>query len=331
MTDANMPPVLVGINTSTQPPGSGNMANRLIDSNTGTTAAATYAGELTLDMALKPVKVLVAGAAAVNPVTSDRPLAKVMDGGNAWVRINLTANELLAELKIGLAGTRGKVDAEVSISLGGVSLKPIVAPIEDELRKAIKKAVTEQGKDAIDITNREEIVSQANDAGLTIARALDLDVLKHRRFLYLFDVMEFVLARPLYEAKLHLDVNRPSIPLLPPPGSTVPPVPTVPLVPVPKHQSFPSGHASYAWAIAELIDGIVTLNQEQKAYLQGLAERISKNRERAGLHTDLDTEDGKKLGQALGSWMVSAAKDETTYPKWATLVADAQGEWQAGP
>ena len=309
--------------TNNQPPGSGNMANRLIDAISGTTAAATFAGELTLDNEEPRVVLLDAGATATVPVKCDGALATTLKKGNAWVRINLTANELLAAMKLSYNSGVAPPLANIVVTLGGSDALTMTKPDTDPKAKPMQDAIAAVIAAQVKVTNRDEIVSQANDAGLIIARAMKLDVLKHRHFLYLFDVMEFVLARPLYEAKLHFDVARPD---KTPGGEAI-----QPFVPVPAHQSFPSGHASYASAIVELVIALVRLDPKQQAYLRVLAERIASNREGAGLHTSLDTNEGNKLGVFLGQWMAKAANENVSYPKWATLVADAQAEWKNFP
>jgi membrane-associated phospholipid phosphatase len=99
-------------------------------------------------------------------------------------------------------------------------------------------------------------------------------------------------------------------------------------VPTPKTHSFPSGHASGAWALVELFIAIIQPAKEWQAYLRELAGHISENRESAGLHTSLDSEAGKQLGQSLGLWMATAAKNDKRYPNWASLVAQAQTGWK---
>jgi hypothetical protein len=302
-----------------QPPGSGNQARNLIDSELGWSAASTFAGEQTMLNALGALVVrLWDEESKKTTVYAHEPdLRDRLEKGNDWVRVNLTANELLSDVKLESTSRTGAASATVKVSLGSVPPITITEPDSSSLKTAVAEVAKLQASNA---KNRDEIVAQANDAGLLIARAMTLDVVRHRHFLYLFDTLELVLALPLYEAKLHLDVPRPSDPVF---GSSI-----LSVVPVPKHQSFPSGHASYAWAIVELVIGIVPLRQAQQDYLRSLAARIAHNREVAGLHTALDSAAGHLLGESLGKWMAEAAKDSAHYPKWATLVAQAQDGWR---
>jgi hypothetical protein len=311
---ASLSTLQIDIKGGNQPPGTGNMARRLQDSLVGTTAASSLAGEQTLNGILPNVPLRGQGPNGTTQVLYDKGLAARLEAGDDRVRVNLTAYELLAGMQ--LTYTAG-VSKSIDVSLKGADGVQLVAPTPDKLEAAVAVVAAVSRKDLV---NRDEIVAQANDAGLFFGRALTLNgKVVNKHFLYLFDVLELVLARPLYEAKLYLDVPRPSTHSL---GSSI-----TPMVPIPNHQSFPSGHASYAWAIAELMVNIMEFKSEQQTYLFDLAAHIAANREDAGLHTVLDSGAGELLGTAVGRWMAIAAKDAKTYPKWATLMAQAQVGW----
>ncbi len=299
-----------------QPPGSNKSARYLVDSFVGESAAAVFAGEQTTLEALDRVALWTDGAKATRCFDFDMLLADRLDKGSDWVRVNLTANELLAKIKIDCKGDDAPTATSVEISFSASDLLTIKRPTDASLNDAVSALLDLQ---AGGVKNRDEIVGQANDAGLAIVRALTLNPIRHRHFLYLFDVLELVLAPLLYGAKLHLNVPRPSAH---PAGKKISTV-----VPVPNHQSFPSGHASYAWAMVELVIGLAPLTPEQQTYLRTLAARIARNREFAGLHTAMDSEAGKLLGVSLGKWIAESAKDSGAYPKLATLVAQAQRGW----
>jgi hypothetical protein len=300
-----------------QPPGSGNTSNRLIDSVSGISAAATLAGEQTLDTHLKSVPLRVVGSPVVLPIPFDKKLDANLEAGNDWVRVNLTAHELLAKMKLSLIPAVDTRLEEIVVSPGNSAPITLTKPDEGALQTAV--LLMAQELSGTSAPNRDEIVWQANDAGLAIARALKLEVVRDRHFLYLFDVLELVLASPLYEAKLHFNVDRPS---KHPDGATIQPV-----VPIPRHQSFPSGHASYSWALVELVMAILRFNPAQEEYLRALAERITLNRQAAGLHTQLDSDAGRQLGESIGRWLGAAAYDIKNYPKWAALAGRAQASW----
>lgn len=299
-----------------QPPGSGTKPSRLAEALFGALGPATFAGHRTLRANLPTVPLRDEVSGKVEPTPHDAALAARLDRGVDWVRVQLTAAELRSRTTTALSTAAG-VPA-ISFSFGDGPELQFVAPNEADVRAAAERVKLGQ---SAGVTNSDEIVAQASDAGLFIAIALGLNPVEFRHFLMLFDVLELVLAVPLYEAKLHLDVNRPNTWL--PEGSGIETV-----VPVPSHQSFPSGHMSYATALVEMLIRVLPFQEAQTKYLRQLATRIGHNRELAGLHTDLDTAAGRQLGGALGGWLADASRSPNQYPKWATLVAAAQSEWK---
>lgn len=67
----------------------------------------------------------------------------------------------------------------------------------------------------------------------------------------------------------------------------------IPLIRPPGHPSWPSGHALESHMIALALMQVVP--KDAHAALEGLAERIAKNREIAGVHFASDTEGGKEI------------------------------------
>lgn len=138
--------------------------------------------------------------------------------------------------------------------------------------------------------------------------------------LAVIDAVSLVAAWPLYRAKYLLRVRRPNV---------VDPSIT-PLITTPPHASYPSGHATAAFALAEVLASLTGAQSgsDIRSALFLLAERIADNRECAGLHTTSDTAAGRALGTALGQWMAAAAvnhPDEN--PMWALLFSNASTEW----
>src|ERR1044071_8116934 len=81
----------------------------------------------------------------------------------------------------------------------------------------------------------------------------------------------------------------------------------MPMIPTPAHGSFPSAHATEAFAVAEVLRGFVkhhkyhyTDFERRLALLSKLAERIAVNRTVAGVHYPIDTWAGAILGRAVG-------------------------------
>jgi len=68
----------------------------------------------------------------------------------------------------------------------------------------------------------------------------------------------------------------------------------LPPIPTPSHASWPSGHATQSWLAALcLTEACASLQRPAKE----LAMRIGKNRERAGLHYQSDSDAGRELAQ----------------------------------
>lgn len=74
-----------------------------------------------------------------------------------------------------------------------------------------------------------------------------------------------------------------------------------PVVPVPPYASYPSGHATQAVVIAELMSVIVPSAAER---LRQLATQVGRNREFAGLHYPSDTDAGFRLGRDLSQFFL---------------------------
>ena len=88
------------------------------------------------------------------------------------------------------------------------------------------------------------------------------------------------------------------------------------MIETPGHGSWPSGHATEAFAVAVLLEALMnaapgagsppngSLNHEQ---LQRLAARIATNRVVAGVHYPVDSACGRLLGTALAEFLVARA------------------------
>jgi hypothetical protein len=87
---------------------------------------------------------------------------------------------------------------------------------------------------------------------------------------------------------------------------------------IPKHAAYPSGHATQSHLYAEIL---TILNPSGKDEYQQSAERISTNREIAGVHYKSDSEAGKILSSQL--LFLLLATDE-----FMKLLELAKSEWQ---
>ncbi len=70
----------------------------------------------------------------------------------------------------------------------------------------------------------------------------------------------------------------------------------VPMIPVPMHPSWPSGHATEAYLVAEALGAAVPALRGPAIVL---ARRIAENREVAGVHYKEDSEAGRLMAQHL--------------------------------
>ena len=81
----------------------------------------------------------------------------------------------------------------------------------------------------------------------------------------------------------------------------------MPMIPVPGHGSFPSAHATEAYAVMTVMKaltkrwGTLSDQNQRAAVLHGLAERITVNRTVAGVHYPIDSWCGAALGQIVGN------------------------------
>lgn len=99
-----------------------------------------------------------------------------------------------------------------------------------------------------------------------------------------------------------------------------------PLIRKPGYTAYPSGHATLMFALATVLAEVIEAEALQRGQLESLAAEIATNRERAGLHTELDTRAGRDLGRAIGGWMVAAAAHSEFGP-WSAIYASACAEW----
>lgn len=208
-------------------------------------------------------------------------------------------------------------------------LQPVVirAPSDANLKTAVRQmAAAMNGANK----ERDELIPQADameafyllDWDLHKWEAFDIESGRFNKTLQVLDTVLDVLDQPLYAAKHWLNVPRPHVVEMD--------IEVVPWLPVPQHQSLPSGHAAAATALERVLSDLTGADADakQKRRLEGIAVRIARNRERAGLHTDLDTAAGVDLGGKIAGWMVGRAlAGDTAYASWSALYAQASAEW----
>jgi hypothetical protein len=136
--------------------------------------------------------------------------------------------------------------------------------------------------------------------------------------LQLLDIAQFGLGHVIYVTKMESGVPRPSKLV----------TGLEPVLSEPKHSSWPSGHA-FASGITAAVLSLFVQPQVALKVRKGAA-RVGVNRERASLHTRLDTVSGFELGSVLAQDFVqsllNAAIDTKGLEK---LVERARSEWPA--
>jgi hypothetical protein len=102
------------------------------------------------------------------------------------------------------------------------------------------------------------------------------------------------------------------------------------MIPTPGHGSFPSAHATEAYAAATVLIALVerwdsfTDRDNRVAMLRGLAERISVNRTVAGVHYPIDSCAGAVLGTAIGEVILGLCGHQCDQKRKYSLAAADQ-------
>ena len=91
-----------------------------------------------------------------------------------------------------------------------------------------------------------------------------------------------------------------------------------PIILTPGHGSFPSGHATQAYAVCYVLERLLGLTEtagrkSEQEQLQRQAARIAINRTIAGVHFPVDSIAGRLLGQTLGEYFVSRCTHNSAY------------------
>jgi membrane-associated phospholipid phosphatase len=174
----------------------------------------------------------------------------------------------------------------------------------------------------------DDISFQAPVPSIVMALALGMDAdagTASYRYAYtalLIDVIVDVVTAPVHRLKKLIRVPRPSDGV----WSLNPPIAPQPLT-VPGYTAYPSGHAAVSAALATVLAALGK-NTSKANDLKKLALSVATNRERAGLHTDIDSTEGLALGEAMGKWMVDAATNHAAvFPTWADVYNAAAAEW----
>ncbi len=210
-------------------------------------------------------------------------------------RFTLCLEELLSRLVV--QGKRGSSPAAVALR-AGETLEPIAVlgtPTEDALREELGQVVAAaaQRKENID-----SIVAHHLDLDAFFLDVLRLDEDLYRRSHELIALTTAFVDSVVQRLKYIFDVPRPSE--LDPRLTTA--------VLLPRHSSYPGGHAAQSHAVARVLAALGSARVPRN--LDKLADFIGYNRVVAGLHYPLDTLAGAALGQLLGDVLVALIADE---------------------
>lgn len=220
-----------------------------------------------------------------------------------WVRASLFLSDFLRDLNwtasYETAGSPGEVSlsyrARAGRTAGLNTFYVVKRPAMDVFAAQLKQMrnyMDQQPERAPEILNQAALPPDylGSIIGLTA---------RNRRVLELMNVTLGIAGSVSMIPKHHLACRRPGDI-----GSRV-----LPMLPTPDHGSFPSGHATEAFAVATVLSGLVRSDVGQRHFPAGeklvalllkQAERIAVNRTVAGLHYPIDSWAGAALGTVVG-------------------------------
>lgn len=149
-----------------------------------------------------------------------------------------------------------------------------------------------------------EIVDQLTAPVAYWASVLGLVAHRHHKTLQLIDIA--------IGLGIHVEMRVKHIFAVLRPGEFSPQI--QPVIPTPGHGSWPSGHATEAFAVAPMLEALLDQARPGKGdgaashlQLQRLAARIAVNRTVAGVHYPVDSAAGRLLGTSLAEFLVARA------------------------
>jgi hypothetical protein len=146
-----------------------------------------------------------------------------------------------------------------------------------------------------------EILTQLGFPTPYFSMILGLQTGTNRYTLELIAITQVVAAHTAMVVKHHLACRRPDRL-----GAKV-----MPIIPTPAHATFPSAHATEAFAVATVLNKLLESQEhypdvaKRQALITKLAERIAVNRTVAGVHYPIDSWAGAILGRAVGQIVLS--------------------------
>ena len=199
----------------------------------------------------------------------------------------------ITEMLSGLDWSTRTGPDHVPLTYEGADVLTLNRPSQDVLTQQCQHV-----RDYADLRDERgaEIVSQLGFPTEYFAMILGLHPAQHKKTFELITATQVVAAHIAMIVKHALAVRRPDqidgriLPMIPTPG----------------HCSFPSAHATEAFAVLTVITELVTqwgsLHDADRRIkmLRGLAERIAVNRTVAGVHFPIDSWAGAALGTTIG-------------------------------
>ena len=190
---------------------------------------------------------------------------------------------------------------------GWKSVKLPELPDPDETEKELRALLKMQNDYPERKRRRPDIIDEKDNTSSQFMRVVMFSAASHPNTTVLFEAMVVVGAIVVMHYKNKFGRPRPSQlePAL------------RPLLDVPGHASYPSGHATQAYLVAQALTTVIR-NHEIGRELYKIAEQVAVNREWAGLHYRSDSEAGKQLARELFPYIEDAYE--------ATFAAAAR-EW----
>ncbi|KJZ17921.1 phosphatase PAP2 family protein [Loktanella sp. S4079] len=232
------------------------------------------------------------------PTTVELPFSDAgnLDGLATWVRGSLYVSEFLA----GISAQSDATLKTVTLSFDGNEGLTVHRPCMDLLRSQCRFVGDYM---ALRAERTAEITSQLGFPTPYFSMILGLHSGQNGKTFELITATQVAAAHAAMIVKHHLAIRRPD----------QLDARLMPMIPTPGHGSFPSAHATEAYAVLTVLEALVeswgTLSdQDQRiAALRGLAERIAVNRTVAGVHYPIDSWAGAALGKLVGSVVLNRA------------------------
>jgi hypothetical protein len=216
-----------------------------------------------------------------------------------WVRGSLYLTDYLTDFGWNVR-TGHKKQEGVDLSYGGRTNifysvhRPDAACFEEQVK--FMRDYLDQRPD-----RTPEIISQLGFPTPYFSMILGLQAVPNHYTLELITITQVLAAHTAMVVKHHLACRRPDRLA----------AKVMPIIPTPAHATFPSAHATEAFAVAEVLNTLLDSQEhypdveQRKQLITKLAERIAVNRTVAGLHYPIDSWAGAILGRAVGQIVLS--------------------------